>query len=175
MSKFKDSTFSSKKDIAFFAKKVAGQIEDDFIDSDNPIVLLGVLNGAMPFLNDVMMNISKVPVEIDTIRFKSYYGIFTKGKKKFTKDPELNLSNRTVILVEDIVDTGDTINMITKRLKKRYKGIDIKVCSLFKRHECPTHVDYLGRIVPKDLWLYGYGMDNDELDRNIPIVKSRIV
>jgi len=110
-------------------------------------------------------------MQIDTIQCKSYSGMFVREKVKITKKPDLDLNGLRVIIVEDIVDSGETITAIKKYLNKSYKEISsIEVCSLFKRDGCDLYLEHLGRVVPDGLWLYGYGMDNDQLDRNIPEV-----
>lgn len=144
-----------------------------FNHTKDDIVLLGVLHGAIPFMGDLMKGL-KIPCKIDTIRCKSYVGEFEKVALTFTKYPELNLDNHTIVIVEDIVDTGDTITAIKAYLKQTYKNVKVVVCSLLVREGCPVEVEYPGHVVGKDVWVYGYGMDNDEFDRNISHVMCKI-
>lgn len=162
-----------RKQIKKYAEKVASEISEhhrlDAAYWEQPIVLLGVLNGALPFLVDVMREIDEdIPVHIDTVKVSSYNGIFTRGKSKMQKMPSTDLTNRTVIIVEDIVDTGETMDFLTKKLKKRYKNIRIRTCSLLKRSNCDYRIDYLGRVIPEDWWVVGNGLDDaDGTKRNL--------
>lgn len=172
-----DKQFASKKQINKYVEKCADDIMFKYqhYPHTNPIVLLGVLNGALPFLTDLSMRISGIPLMIDTVKCSSYTGIFTKSKVKVTKKPDLDLNNKTIIIVEDIVDSGDTINELIKFIYKNYKNTRVEVCALFKRETLSFRLQYVGRVVPQGVWLYGYGMDNDQLDRNLPRVMIKTV
>lgn len=156
----------SKHAINRAADKCANQIDNLAYCQNKDVVLIGILNGAIPFMSSVMQRINS-PIIIDTIRCKSYNGIFNKTKVKMTKKPEVDLSNKTVVLIDDIVDTGDTIRFIQSYIINKYTNVDIKICSLLKRQDCDIYIDYLGRVIPKGMWVYGYGMDNDQFDRNL--------
>lgn len=162
-----------RKQIRKYAKKVASEISEahynDQLYWKKPIVLLGVLNGALPFLVDIMREIdTNIPLNIDTVKISSYNGVFTKGKCKMQKMPTGDLSNCTVIIVEDIVDSGETMEFLVKKLRKKYKNIRIKTCSLLKRSNCTFHVDYLGRVIADDWWVVGNGLDDaDGTKRNL--------
>jgi len=153
-----------------YCKRLANEISADHHTNgqSEEIVLLGVMNGAMPFLVDLSRLIDpKIPVIIDTVKCSSYTGMFTKSKVKMSKAPDNDLSYKTVIIVEDIVDTGDTMTFLVNKLNSKYNRIDLKVCSLLKRRDCRFRVDYLGRIVDEGLWLIGYGLDDDGFKRNL--------
>ena len=143
-------------------------VKDHKLEYPNqPIIMIGVLNGALPFLNDLSRRIdqrNKVEVIIDTLECKSVVGVFKRVKPKITKFPSIDLSHRHIILVEDIIDSGATINHIHDELIKKYKGISITTCTFIHR-TCSNSIipTYVGKEVnDPDAWLLGYGMDDED-------------
>jgi len=132
-------------------------------------VMIGVLNGAVFFFSDLVMEMS-IPSRIDFIRAASYGSeMISSGSVILTKDVEVPLKGKHVIIVEDIVDTGLTLEKIIKSLEE--KGAEsIKVCALIdklERREADTTVDFRGFLVHEG-FLIGYGLDYNEQYRYLP-------
>ncbi len=132
----------------------------------NPL-LICVLNGAFPFASDVFMNLG-IDAEITFIRYKSYAGTASTGKIQEVYGLQEDIKGRSVIVIEDIVDTGRTIKHLVSDLEKRGPA-DIKVATLlFKPDVCQEGIrpDYVGFAIPQD-FIIGYGLDIDEQARNL--------
>jgi hypoxanthine phosphoribosyltransferase len=132
-------------------------------------VLIGVLNGAVFFLADLVRELS-IPCSIDFIRAASYgRGTVSSGDIRLIKDIEIDIEGRTVIIVEDIVDTGLTLQRILRKFEE--KGpLSVHVCVLIDKIERRLEnvpLDYSGFRVEKG-FLVGYGLDCDEKFRNLP-------
>ncbi|MBR5907189.1 MAG: hypoxanthine phosphoribosyltransferase [Bacteroidales bacterium] len=151
-------------DIQAAVKNVADKINNDLKDADTPL-FIGVLTGSFMFLSDLMKNI-EIPCEICFIRLASYEGTSSTGKVKQLLGLTQNVKNRTVVVVEDIVDTGGTITELDSILKDA-GAKDIKYCTLlFKPDNYKGHIDvhYPALQIPRD-FIVGYGLDYDQLGR----------
>jgi len=142
-------------------EELAHQISSDY-EGKEPI-LVGILNGVVFFFADLVKKMT-VPSRIDFIRAASYgSGTSSSGKIKLTKDVEIPVQDKPVIVVEDIVDTGLTLKEIVKRLEG--KGPEsIRICALIdklERREEAVTIDYCGFQVNEG-FLVGYGLDHDE-------------
>jgi len=139
-----------------------------------PLHLVGVLNGAFVFLADLVRAID-MPLSIDFLSVSSYgSGTKSSGKVKLIKDLDLDITDKHVILVEDIVDTGLTMNYLLDYLAA-HEPRSVKVAALLSkpaRREIEVPVDYLGFDID-DAFVYGYGLDVDHLYRNVPFVTSQ--
>jgi len=148
-------------------REIADQISDDF-QGTTP-VLVGILKGSIVFMADLMRAI-RIPVQMDFMRAASYgSGITSSGRVQVTKDIELPIEGRPVILVEDIVDSGLTLAYIKDLLKGR-GAASLKICALIdkrERREREVTLDYSGFQVEEG-FLVGYGLDCNEEYRNLP-------
>lgn len=138
--------------------------------SDSSPYFLGVLNGSFMFFSDLMKQFS-APCEIGFVKAASYEGMETTGIVKFHEAGQLSIQNRDVIIVEDIVDTGNTLAALLEFLKQ-FEPRTVKVCSLlFKKdaYQHPMPIDYVCFEV-ENRFLLGYGLDFDGYGRNIPEV-----
>ena len=135
--------------------------------------LICVLNGAFLFMADLVRSI-ELPVTVDFLAVSSYgAGTKTTGEVKLVKDLSLPLHDRHVILVEDIVDTGLTMNYLLSYLEGRGPS-SLAVAALLSkpsRRKVEVPVQYLGFTIP-DAYVYGYGLDRAHFDRNIPFISS---
>lgn len=132
-------------------------------------LFLCVLNGAFPFASDLFRTVQLPDAEISFIRLKSYEGTSSTGVVKEVIGLNEDISGRTVIVVEDIVDTGKTIANLVKSLKEKNPS-DVKIATLlFKPQSLQTDVnpDYVGFEIPSD-FIIGFGLDIDGLARNLP-------
>ena len=149
-------------------KEVAREIRGDA--GDEPILLLGVLKGAFMFMADLMRSIGG-DVTCDFISVSSYAGTTSTGEVQIKKDVDSPLEGRTVIIVEDIVDTGLTLHYLQGILQKRNPKSLKTACLLSKpsRRKTPVPVDYVGFEI-EDKFVVGYGLDFNERYRNLPYI-----
>lgn len=145
------------------------QISKDY--HGRPIVLIGILKGAFIFMADLIRHI-KNPLQIDFVRLASY-GSQTEpsGQISFTKDIELDIKDRDVLVVEDLVDTGYTLKYL-KDVLKLHNAASVRICCLIdkkERRQVPIEVDYVGFDISRG-FLVGYGLDFDENYRSLPAV-----
>ncbi len=130
-------------------------------------ILIGVLKGAFVFLADLLREID-IPVEIDFLSIHSYDGTESSGIVRITHDLSLNIEDRDVILVEDVIDTGRTVNYIIENLRTR-KPRSLVVCSLLSkeaRRVVDVPLTYVGFTIP-GVFVVGYGLDYDNRYRNL--------
>lgn len=149
-------------------EKTGKQISLDYKDKD--LVLVGVLKGACIFLSDLTRHIS-IDHKIDLIGASSYEGTSSTGQIVFTKQPDLELENKDILLVEDIVDTGNTLLKIIEFIKLLNPG-SIKICTLIDKHErrkVEINIDYSCFSLEKG-FIVGYGLDYNEKYRNLPAI-----
>lgn len=148
-------------------REIADQISDDY-RGDEPI-LVGILKGSIIFMADLMRAI-RIPVKMDFIRAASY-GSETQssGTVRVTKDIELPVEGKSIILIEDIVDSGLTLTYVKKLLEGR-GAASLRICALIdksERREREVLVDYCGFQIQEG-FLVGYGLDCNEEYRNLP-------
>jgi hypoxanthine phosphoribosyltransferase len=160
--------FISAKEIDFALSKIVAKVEDDFGD-DTPI-FIGVLNGAFMVVADFLKKYTGM-CYVSFIKMSSYEGIDSTNTVKELIGINQDLSGRTVILIEDIIDTGNTI----EELKKLFKAQNVKhfkIATLFFKPEAykkDIKIDYIGIRIPNK-FIVGYGLDYDGLGRNLPEV-----
>lgn len=150
-----------REDIQKRVKELAGRISSDY-EGREPL-LIGILNGVIFFFADLVREIS-IPTKMDFIRASSYgAGNKSSGTVRLTKDVELPIRGKPIIVVEDIVDTGLTLTHITRRLKD--EGAEsVKICALIdklERRSCAVQIDYSGFQI-KEGFIVGYGLDYNE-------------
>jgi hypoxanthine phosphoribosyltransferase len=159
--------FLKRKDIQKLTSALAKRISADYRDQD--LVLIGILKGAFIFLADLIREFT-TPVEIDFIGASSY-GMDTHSSEKIrlTKDIDIKIFNKNVILVDDIIDTGLTLVFLKEHLKS-YGPKTLKICALLdkkERRKADIQIDYVGQRVDRG-FLVGYGLDYAEKFRNLP-------
>ncbi len=136
-----------------------------------PPVLVCVLHGALLFMGDLVRQIP-TEAEQDFICVSSYGDRTSPGAVRLIKDLERPIAGRNVIIVEDIIDTGYTIDYLLRGFAAR-KPSSLAICTLVDkvvRREVPIKVDYAGFVLEEDAFIVGYGMDYAELYRNLPFV-----
>lgn len=145
---------------------LARQISRDF--SGREIFMVGVLKGAFIFMADLVRKL-KVPVKLDFVRLASYgSGTCSSGKVRFTKDLEVSLKGKDVLIVDDIIDTGATLHYLYRCLKARRPRSLAVVTLLDKpsRRKVSFEADYIGFKI-SDHFVVGYGLDCAEEHRNL--------
>lgn len=158
----------SEEEISARVQKIGEQIAEDYANLD--LVLIGVLKGSFIFLADLTRAIS-IDHEIDLVGASSYEGTTSTGQIVFTKQPDLELEGRDIVLVEDIVDTGHTLLKIMEFIRL-LNPRSIKICSLIDKHErreVNIDVDYACFSLEKG-FIVGYGLDYNEKYRNLPAI-----
>ena len=156
----------SRDTIATQVKRLADEISSDFSGED--VLLICVLKGSFLFFADLVREIS-TPLVVDFVRLASY-GSETQssGIVEIRKDVEMSLKNKNVIIVEDIIDSGLTIETLYHRLEQRNPK-SLKVCTLIDkrgRREVEFEAEYIG-FTMEDGFIIGYGLDLDERYRNL--------
>ena len=168
--KIKDKTFRTfipEEQIAERVKAVAERINEDLADK-NPL-FLAVLNGSFIFAADLMRNIT-IPCEISFVKLASYQGTTSTGVIKEVIGLNEDLSGRTVVILEDIVDTGFTIKRMIETLGTRGPE-SVHVCTLLLKPgklQVPLNIEYAAMEIPND-FIVGYGLDYDQQGRNLRI------
>ncbi|TRX40050.1 hypoxanthine phosphoribosyltransferase [Flavobacterium restrictum] len=160
--------FISSKEIAFAVAKMVNQIEDDF--ADEIPVFVGVLNGSFMVVSD-FMKLYKSPCEVSFIKLASYEGTASTGAIQQLIGLNQDLTGRSVIVLEDIIDTGNTLVEL-KALFKQQNVKHFKIATLFFKPEAykkDLKIDYIGIRIPNK-FIVGYGLDYDGLGRNLPEV-----
>lgn len=160
--------FISAEEIDFAIAKIAALVEDDFAD-ETPI-FIGVLNGAFMVVSDFMKHY-KSPCEVTFIKMASYDGMTSTNQVKQLIGLDRDLTGRTVIVIEDIVDTGNTL-VALKELFKQQSVKHFKIATLFFKPEALVNnikIDYVGIRIPNK-FIVGFGLDYDGLGRNLPEV-----
>ena len=163
----------SEETIATRVKELARQIDNDYKDATEPIILVGVLKGSFMFLSDLVKEIT-IPHVVDFIAVSSYgYKKITKssGNVRMIMDTREDQEGRDVLVVEDILDTGYTLEYIDKMFKARGTKSVKNIVLLTKeiKHEADVNLDYLGFSSP-DVWAVGYGLDYREKFRTLPYI-----
>ena len=165
----KDKTFEifiPETEIAAMVHSVANAINNSGIK--NPLCI-AVMNGAFLFAADLMRKITIPNTEISFIKLSSYVGTETTGEVSKLIGVENNISGRNIIVLEDIIDTGITLEKIITLLEKENVA-DIKIATLLFKPDAYTkdiHIDFIGKLIPND-FVVGYGLDYDEFGRNLP-------
>jgi len=158
----------SKGEIATAVKRVADEISRDYAGKD--LLLIVVLKGAFIFAAD-LVRVLDLPVEIDFVELESYRGMESVGSVRIKKDIDTDLAGKNILVVEDIVDTGVTLDFLLRYLKDKGPG-SIRVCTLIdklERRRIAVAADYAG-IVCKRGFLVGYGLDLDESLRELEAI-----
>lgn len=162
----------SPEAIAERVSEMAREISAAYTD-EAPILVLGLLKGSFIFLADLVREITR-PVTVDFLVASSYgTGTMTSGEVRLLYDPENTLEGKHVILVEDIVDSGTTMNRLIPMLEARGPR-SLEVCALLHKHVAEDLVKeprWVGFDAPND-FLIGYGLDHSENFRNLPFIGS---
>lgn len=159
----------SEEELAEIVKNLGKRISEDYKDKD--LLLVSILKGSVIFMADIMRAIT-IPCNIDFMAVSSYgSGAKTSGVVKIIKDLDKSIEGKDLLIVEDILDSGKTLNYLREILMARNPA-SIKICTLFDkpdRREVNVYADYIGARVPNE-FIVGYGLDYDEYYRNLPYI-----
>ena len=160
----------SESEIKARINHLAKEISDTYKKSDQ-LVVIGLLRGSFIFIADLVRRLN-LPVEVDFITVSSYGNEMESSRQvRIIKDLETSIKNRDVLVVEDIIDTGHTLNQVIKLLKSR-KPKSLEVCCLlnkFSRRETDIESRWVGFDIP-DEFVVGYGIDYAQDNRHLPFI-----
>ena len=149
-------------------REIAVEIDKDYADLDKPLLLVGVLKGAVMVMADLARAIS-IPVQIDFMAVSSYgSGTKSSGVVRIIKDLDIDLTGRNVLIVEDILDSGLTLSWLIKNLKSRGSS-SIEVMTMMRKPDAikvEVHARYCGFDIPNE-FVVGFGLDYAEQYRNL--------
>ena len=164
-----ESILYNENDISDIVKKISARINSDY--DGKQLVVIAVLKGSVMFFADLVRQLT-VDCAIDFMAASSYgSGTQSSGNVKITKDVTTDIRDKHVLVVEDILDTGNTLSYIKEYLAG-YSPLSVKICTLFdkpSRRLKAVEPDYTGAEID-DLFIVGYGLDYDEKYRNLPYI-----
>lgn len=149
-------------------RELADRISEDYSGKD--LLAVGILKGAFMFFSDLVRAI-KVPLTLDFFIASSYLKTETTGEVKIHCDIREDITDKDVLLIDDIIDSGITLNYIRERMLSRYPG-SLKICVFLDKKErriVNVPIDYVGFEIPNE-YVVGYGLDYDNKFRNLPYI-----
>ena len=166
-----EKTLFSKEEIAEIVAQLGRQITEHYETSDKELIVVGLLRGSFIFMADLVREI-KCPMITDFMTVSSY-GDATEssGDVKIVMDLDESITDRDVLLVEDIIDTGNTFSKVVRLLKGR-KPASLRICTLLNkpsRRKVEVDIDFCGIDIPDEL-VCGYGLDYAQKFRNVPYI-----
>ena len=170
MENYKVETLIKDRDINERVTQLGQIISASYIDT-NKLIVVGLLRGSFMFISDLVRKLD-IPVEVDFITVSSYgSGMTSSGNVKILKDLDGDISGHDVLLVEDIVDTGKTLEAVIEMLETRMPN-SIKVCALLNKQSrriSNIKADWIGFEIP-DEFVVGYGIDYAQMNRNLSYI-----
>jgi hypoxanthine phosphoribosyltransferase len=158
----------SVEEIQKKVKELAGEISKEYAGKE--VVAVAILKGAFMFFSDLVRYI-KIPITVDFITCSSYVKNKTTGKVKIESDLKSDIRGKHVLLVEDIADTGVTLNFLREHLLQR-EPASLKICALLDKKErriAQVPIDFKGFTIPNE-FVVGYGLDYENKFRNLPYI-----
>lgn len=163
----------SEEEIQLKVEELGKNIEKYYKNREKDLVVIGILKGANVFLGDLVRKMN-IPLYIDFMAVSSYgQSTESSGVVKIIKDLDMEVENKDVLIVEDIIDTGLTLHYLTENLGTR-KANSIKIVTLLNkeyRRKVEIPVDFVGFEIP-DEFIVGYGIDYGEKYRNLPYIAT---
>lgn len=165
------SIILNEEQIQEICKRIAGEIDEKIANEKRIPVLVCVMKGAMNFMVTMMQYI-KHPIYTDFIHISSYYGTERSNNVRMLKDISFDCTDRTVIIVEDIVDSGHSMKFLTEHMKLN-GAKKVYVCTLVDKamaREVEVPIDFVGYTMKEKQFIAGFGLDLYDLERNIPYI-----
>ena len=164
-----DRILISEEELSKIVKELGAKITEDYKDKN--LLLVSILKGSVTFMADLMREIN-IPCNLDFMAVSSYgSGTKSSGVVKIIKDLDSSIEGKDLLIVEDILDSGRTLNYIKEILLARNPK-SIRICTLFdkpERRDVDLYADYIGSKVPNE-FIVGYGLDYNEYYRNLPYI-----
>lgn len=157
----------SEKRIKARIKELGSQISNNYRDVGSPLIVIGILNGSFIFMSDLVRDIN-IDLEVDFMRIASYgNATSSSGTVRMIKDINADITNRHVLVVEDIVDTGLSMNFLKNRLEQAStKSLEFAALIMKENTKIDFDMDYVGFEIP-DKYVVGYGLDLAQKLRNL--------
>lgn len=169
MNKDVEKILFTESEIADCVKELGKQITEDYRGKE--LVVAVILKGSLIFAADLIRHIN-IPLRVDFMQASSYgTGTVSSGKLDIKRELEEDLSGKHLLVVEDIVDSGNTLYNLKEHLKNS-AAESVKICTLLSkpdRRETEVEVEYIGRVIP-DEFVVGYGLDFNQRYRNLPYI-----
>lgn len=149
--------------------ELAQEITNDYKDKE--LTVLSLLNGSFIFMADLLRRIN-LPLQVESLSISSYKGTESTGKVNFRQHEIRNINNRHILIIDDILDSGLTMQAVIERLKIDYTPLSIKSCVLLKKEvdkKIIIDANYIGFKIP-NVFIVGYGLDYNEHYRNLPYI-----
>ena len=162
----------SSEEILAITKELGAEISEDLKSEAKLPLFVCVLKGAMKFMVDLLKHVT-IPNLEDYVHLCSYDGTKSTGKVELIQDLSYDIDDRTVVIVEDVVDSGITMDFLIRHLKQKGHPKRILVCALFDKRpprQVEVQIDYVGKVLHENKFLLGYGLDYRGLKRNVPYV-----
>ncbi|MFV0436713.1 MAG: hypoxanthine phosphoribosyltransferase [Desulfopila sp.] len=161
----------SQDEIRKTVARLGREISDHYRDIEDDLLVIGLLRGSFIFMADLVRQI-RVPLIVDFMTVSSYGdGTVSSGDVKIIMDLDTSIENRDVLMVEDIVDTGNTFSKVIRMMNNR-KPRSLAICSFLNKPECRTaavDINFCGMDIPNK-FVVGYGLDYGQKYRNLPYV-----
>lgn len=161
-----------EKEIKSLIKELANKIRPYYeTDEGKNLVVIPIMKGAIFFAADLLRELNLICSEIDFIRLASYQGNKSSGKVQMVEDITSKLEGKDILVIDEILDTGRTLNFLFDYLKKQNPKSLRSVCLLDKK-ECriaPFEADFVGKVIPNH-FVVGYGLDYEECYRTLPYI-----
>jgi len=171
MKKHKVDIMISREEIGAKVVELGKIIENDLKNSENEVICIGLLKGSAIFMGDLIREINH-PMKMDFMSVSSYgSSMETSGVVKILKDVDTDVAGKDLLIVEDLIDTGLTLEYVRQFLMNK-GAASIKICTLLDkpyRRKSKVPVDYVGFEIPNE-FIVGYGIDYAELYRNLPYI-----
>lgn len=159
----------SEEEISVAVQKIADNLNNDL--NGEPLLAIIILKGSTPFAMDLIRKLD-MPVEIDFMQVSSYgKSTSSNGFINVKKDLEQDVSGKNILIIEDIIDSGNTLHKL-KTLFEERNAKSVRICTMLdkpSRRIVDVKVDYVGREIP-DEFAIGYGLDYNEQYRNLPYI-----
>lgn len=165
-------------EILFSADEIAArvaQLGDEISEryAGKPLILVALMNGALPFAADLMRAI-RLPLQLDTLSVASYYACRSSGELEFRSRNKLDPAGKHILIADEVLDTGVTLRHVVEYFRK-LGAVDVKTAvmieKMIERPNGLAHADWAGFRIP-DRYLVGYGLDADEEYRNLPCIAA---
>lgn len=160
----------SEKEIDERCRALASEIEAYYKESDTEPLVIGLLKGSVPFMAEIIKRF-EIPLELDFMSVSSYSGTASTGDVKINKDSDISLRGRSILIVEDIIDTGRTLKQVVQLFYDR-GAEDVKIVALLDKKEgrvVDIEADYVGFDIPNE-FVVGFGLDYNQKYRNLPYI-----
>lgn len=161
----------SEEQIQQTVKRLGNEVCDAYKDIEQPLIVIGLLRGSFIFMADLVRQI-RLPLVVDFMTVSSYGdGTTSSGDVKIVMDLDMSIEGRDILLVEDIVDTGNTFSKVIHMMKNRNPS-SLSTCTFLNKPDCRTaevEIDFCGMDIPNE-FVVGYGLDHAQRYRNLPYI-----